>query len=241
MLLIYGLDSNQDTIKNPSVLLVIYLISGLSTFSSLKCSLLGDLILQNTVQHEFHSLDEILAKHQASSYQLPPLRPTVSSLQEKLTSWVNWLGGLLQDLLAQQNNPIKKPLLFYVSTFLFTVLLLFLLFFLLKLASTFFKNRRHPTTLASTQRQEPNRPEDIEALIRQAKDRGDFALAARWRWRLFLIQSKWSPSQTFFESFPGEIKQSSFYGLMFRPGSHDPIVFDEFDHWLAQKRDRSLS
>ena len=179
-------------------------------------------------------LDRILERHNAHGYKLPVLRPPLNSVAKGIQEFFNWLGNLFKFPFFED---LKLPA-FNLNTLLAYVLLIGLGLMLVWAIYRALQNRNGRSTPAVSTvfgGAPGNEVEGLFEMISESLASSDFARAARWRWRLFLLRKTIPSCRTPLEAFPLSSENISYYSLMFREGKSTESLYEHFDRWIADK------
>jgi hypothetical protein len=182
-------------------------------------------------------LHRLLQLQHAEAYRLPVLKPPLDPLSKAIQQFLDWLGSFLRfpilgDLKALSFNLVK------LSAYCLVIGLGLLL--VRALYEAFTEGKRGPIEVESSvlPASAGEEIEGLRRLIRESLKLKDFARAARWRWRLFLLRTKLPTCRTPYETFPGAAENSAYYALMFRAETPKASDFEHFVRWIADQEIR---
>lgn len=155
------------------------------------------------LQQAERTLSEILQATSAVDEQLPYLTAEVSTFEKWLTEMKEWLEDWIQSMLPKESNPeLTKTILnslYYTAIVVAAVLVGMLLYFLVK---ALLKKERDSVAPSSPTSDLLIPKSSLPKLIEEALAKGNFSLAARLRWQLFLHHLKQKTVLTPFEMAP---------------------------------------
>lgn len=177
-------------------------------------------------------LNRILVQHHAQGYALPILKPPFDSVGNALRQFFDWLANLFHFRILDD----LKSLPFHVFTLVAYGLLIALAAVFIWVIYLALNKTNAKPPLVESRALQPSRLDEAETLldlIRDSLSHGDFACAARWRWRLFLVRRKIPLSRTLVEVFPTCPDNIFHYSLMFRSDGSTGTRYEEFDRWVS--------
>ena len=175
------------------------------------------------------SLQKILIQQGASNLPLPPLKEApapLNSLVSDLMQWIaKWLPTTMPSLGADPRVLLQAFALALVAAGIAALVF-------------YCAQRRNRSSEAKPENAVRELPvEALELKMREALEKGDYAQAARFRWRLLLLRRGFPQSRTPREVFPESVEWMPHYRLMFCPSADAQGDFDRFHQWAERNEE----
>lgn len=177
------------------------------------------------------SLKKILVQQGATNLPLPILKEPVSPFSEWLDKLIDWVMSFFPKSLPGLGLDPASIL----KAFAIAVVVVGLFALVYYVAERKYRRASVPTAEGVPQELPV---ETLELKMREAVEQGDYSLAARFRWRLFLLRRGFPQSRTPREVFPHSQEWLPHYRLMFCPAGEGPEAFERFRRWTEVEERR---
>jgi hypothetical protein len=175
-------------------------------------------------------LDQLLSQNEGSTSALPPLvedKNSIAEFFEHLKDMIDrFLRSIFGDAKGADLSGVIRPLIFLVVA----VLVIWLVIVLYHAGRRRIFGAGAVTIKDGPQTQGLSRVADLGEALNKALSQGNLALAARLRWKIFLLRTKRNENATPYEVVSGEAGVADWYRLMFKEGGRD--IYDGFNKTL---------